>query len=90
MIHDYFCETHTETWQNIHMVFYNGMRARGVDTIKAKIMYAAVYNFGPRWLEVKDAQADKSHALISGRPLFLEQTKDAIIKFVSAKILRWP
>jgi len=25
------------------------MRARGVSPIKAKIMYAAVYHFGPRW-----------------------------------------
>jgi hypothetical protein len=31
------------------LTFYNAMRARGVSDTLAKIMYAAVYHFGPRW-----------------------------------------
>jgi len=30
------------------------MRAAGVSEKKAKIMYAAVYHFGPRWIRPKD------------------------------------
>jgi hypothetical protein len=49
VIHDYYCDHHAHTWKATHRVFYNGMRARSVNEIKAKIMYYAVYNFGPRW-----------------------------------------
>ena len=30
-------------------MFYDGMRCSGVSEVKAKIMYYAVYRFGPRW-----------------------------------------
>jgi hypothetical protein len=30
-------------------MFYTGMLASGVEPMNAKIMYAAVYHFGPRW-----------------------------------------
>ena len=80
VIHDHYCDEKTDTWQNVHLVFYNGMRAHGVDPLKAKLMYAAVYNFGPRWLEVRPG--DKA-TLISGQPILLESAKEAIVKFIS-------
>lgn len=57
IIHDYYCEKFDEPWpdaykrhwKNVHRAFYYGMRARGVDEVKAKMMYGAVYHFGPRW-----------------------------------------
>lgn len=49
VIHDYYCETRTDTWQNVHRVFYDAMLVNGVSELQAKIMYAAVYRFGPRW-----------------------------------------
>jgi hypothetical protein len=49
VIHDYYCQTHSRHWKAVHKVFYDGMLARGVDPIQAKIMYLAVYRFGPRW-----------------------------------------
>ena len=49
VIHDYYCQTHSRHWKAVHRVFYDGMLARGVDPLQAKIMYLAVYRFGPRW-----------------------------------------
>ncbi len=49
IIHDWFCDQRTRTWQATHRVFYDGMIARGVDPLKAKLMYYAVRWGGPRW-----------------------------------------
>ena len=49
VIHDYFCRSKSESWQATHTVFYDAMRTNGVDERIAKVMYAVVYNFGPRW-----------------------------------------
>jgi hypothetical protein len=80
VIHDYYCVEKTDTWENVHLVFYNAMRANGVDSIKAKLMYAAVYNFGPRWIGVLLEDKQK---MIIGRPILLEDSKTKIIKYIS-------
>ena len=80
VIHDYFCEEKTENWEDVHLVFYNGMRANGVGAIKAKLMYAAVYNFGPRWLKIAVGNREP---LVSGHPVLLDNVKEAIIKYVT-------
>jgi Protein of unknown function (DUF1353) len=49
VIHDHYCQTKSQRWQDVHGVFYDAMRAAGVDERTAKVLYAAVYNFGPRW-----------------------------------------
>ena len=49
VIHDYYCENKDRTWQDTHKVFYFAMRAAHVDETTAKVMYSAVYLFGPRW-----------------------------------------
>jgi hypothetical protein len=57
IFHDYYCEFYDvawpdpwkRDWKKVHRAFYDGMRARGVNEVKAKIMYGAVYHFGPRW-----------------------------------------
>jgi hypothetical protein len=49
IIHDYFCDRRAHPWQEVHQVFYKGMRAGGLDQRKAWVMYKAVYYFGPRW-----------------------------------------
>jgi hypothetical protein len=53
VIHDVGCDQRTETWQDVHEVFFLGMMASGVEPWRAKIMYAAVYHFGPRWPSVQ-------------------------------------
>jgi endonuclease G, mitochondrial len=49
VVHDRFCQTRSRGWRQTHEMFYEAMRASGVDDITAKAMYAAVYEFGPRW-----------------------------------------
>jgi hypothetical protein len=53
VIHDVACVKKNRSWQQSHMTFFTAMRASGVSSIQAKIMYAAVYHFGPRWPEVQ-------------------------------------
>jgi len=49
VIHDVACVQKIRPWESVHETFYFAMLASKVDPVKAKIMYAAVYNFGPRW-----------------------------------------
>lgn len=51
IIHDWFCDRRTRTWQATHRVFHDAMIVSGVPTPKAKVMYFAVYWAGPRWEE---------------------------------------
>jgi hypothetical protein len=49
VIHDVGCVEQSRPWQAVHRMFFTAMLASGVELLKAKIMYAAVYHFGPRW-----------------------------------------
>lgn len=51
VVHDYYCDTQTEPWREVHEMFYWAALAAGVGETKAKILYAAVYAGGPRWGE---------------------------------------
>lgn len=48
VVHDVACVRRTEPWQVVHRMFFNAMRCSGVGVAKAKAMYWAVYNCGPR------------------------------------------
>ena len=63
VIHDVACEERKEQWEEVHGAFYTAMRASGVKALKAKIMYAAVYHWGPRWeIKKKYENISKSEA----------------------------
>jgi hypothetical protein len=49
VVHDYYCDVQTRAWKETHRVFYDAMLCSGVSTARAKVMYYAVYRFGPRW-----------------------------------------
>lgn len=49
VFHDVACVERKKPWQDTARMFYNAMRASGVDEVKAKAMFGAVYHFGPRW-----------------------------------------
>jgi hypothetical protein len=49
VIHDVACDQKAEPWESVHEAFYWAMRASGVEALKAKVMFAAVYGAGPRW-----------------------------------------
>lgn len=66
VIHDYYCDHRIESWQDTHRVFYDGMRANGVDAVTAYTMYAAVYWGGPRWVDARGSVP--SDNTIAGSP----------------------
>ena len=49
VVHDAGCCGQIKPWQNVHRMFFNGMRCSGVDWLKAKTMFFAVWLGGPRW-----------------------------------------
>jgi hypothetical protein len=49
VVHDFYCDEKTRPWQAVHRVFFDAMLESGVDELQAKVMYYAVYMFGPRW-----------------------------------------
>jgi DNA/RNA endonuclease G (NUC1) len=51
MVHDHYCITRNRPWRDTHRMFHEAMLCRGVSGFKAKVMFYAVYRFGPRWVE---------------------------------------
>lgn len=49
VVHDIGCEEQTESWEDVHRMFHDACRCGGASSQKAKMLYWAVYNFGPRW-----------------------------------------
>lgn len=52
VVHDVGCVEMRQTWQDVHRMFYEACRCAGVEESQAKVMYYAVYHFGPRWQPV--------------------------------------
>jgi hypothetical protein len=55
IIHDHFCDDkhQIKPWRVTHRMFYLAMRAGGTEEDQARLMYYAVYAFGPRWDKLK-------------------------------------
>lgn len=49
VVHDVACDERTSAHEDVHLMFYNAMRADGVSWTKANVMYQAVKRFGPKW-----------------------------------------
>lgn len=49
VFHDVACNERNHTWQSTHQMFYDAMKCSGVGEAKAKVMFFAVWAFGPRW-----------------------------------------
>ncbi|MFG3452558.1 DUF1353 domain-containing protein [Stutzerimonas stutzeri] len=54
IVHDHYCykENHVRSWRETHRMFYDALVDLGIEQVKAKTMYFAVYAFGPRWVEL--------------------------------------
>jgi hypothetical protein len=58
LVHDAYCGEaneahpyyHSASWRDVHRMFYSACLAGGTSVMKAKIMYAAVWMFGPKWV----------------------------------------
>jgi hypothetical protein len=49
IVHDEWCVRMTETSEKVHLMFYEACRCGGVPEYQAKLLYAAVCHFGPKW-----------------------------------------
>lgn len=49
ILHDYHTELRQRAPEQVNAMFYDALRASGVDETRAKLMFAAVTRFGPRW-----------------------------------------
>ncbi len=53
VVHDFYCQVRTRTYEDVHRVFYDAMKTSGVTDAKGWLMYQAVLRFGPRWRDPK-------------------------------------
>jgi hypothetical protein len=49
VLHDYYCEKRTRTWEEVHAMFLEASLRRGVPVTTAQTMYAGILYGGPRW-----------------------------------------
>lgn len=68
VIHDYYCDTKTESWEDTHRMFYDAMLDSKVSIARAKLMYGAVYAAGPRWEKITTKGLEGTEILIVEQP----------------------
>jgi Protein of unknown function (DUF1353) len=61
VIHDFECKVQKRPWRSVHRMFYTASRCGGVEEKKAKVMYATVYHFGPRWGTLRPMRAFRTN-----------------------------
>ncbi|MEQ1648340.1 MAG: caspase family protein [Hyphomicrobiaceae bacterium] len=49
VVHDYYCQTMKRPWKEVHQTFYEAAMTEGNSSTHSKLLYAAVYTWGPRW-----------------------------------------
>lgn len=54
VVHDVGCQEMSSSWEDVHRMFYDACVCGGVDVQTAKVLYYAVYHFGPRWEPVDE------------------------------------
>lgn len=52
VVHDHYCDKHVRPWRQTHRVFYDMLRSLGIPSLKAKLMYYAVFVGGPKWVRL--------------------------------------
>jgi hypothetical protein len=62
VLHDYYCDKQTHTWEKTHEMFFNASLRRGVSETKAKTMYLGLQMFGWRWPPPKPAARNELNA----------------------------
>ncbi len=80
VFHDVGCDQRARSWQEVHYMFYTAMRAAGVKNKKAKLMYAGVYKYGPRWKNLTKHTSIPIAAPIPSKDSIMEIEKMSQIK----------
>jgi hypothetical protein len=83
IVHDHYCyqENHVRGWRETHRMFHDALLALGVPWLKAKVMYAAVYLGGPKWVELVPGETCGPNCVfdaISGEAGFIEKEGEAL------------
>ncbi len=68
VVHDVGCHEMTASWEDVHRMFFDACVCGGVDLQTAKILYYAVYHFGPRWEPVVETVLE-THPDAQGQPV---------------------
>ena len=74
IVHDVACEARTRPWRDTHYMFYLACLAGGTRPGRAKLMYLAVRNFGPRWPQPVPAEQLAFSSFVAKNPLGLAAT----------------
>lgn len=73
IVHDRYCDRPAgRTWRQTHRMFFDACVTGGTPLWKAKLMYAAVFHFGPTWRDgaaVNDGDAGDAAADPSAPPM---------------------
>lgn len=102
VLHDAACDQQTESWQDVHRMFFDACRCSRVGIGKAQTMYWAVYHFGPRWpkagtdatTDLQPAQPDPSIAAKANRYFAKKQftpkeIEACTVEQVEAEVAKW-
>jgi hypothetical protein len=84
IIHDHYTNKahRVRPWRDTARVFYQAMIVRGINVIKAKTMYFAVYAFGPHWDELAKGIPCGQNCVFSA-PFELEIAADKSVRLTS-------
>ncbi len=78
VIHSASSELKEQSWQDVQLNFYDGLRVEGASELDAKIAYAGAYAFAPRWTLVELIQVDEPEPVYPGTVLYrVEYTEPA-------------
>jgi tetratricopeptide (TPR) repeat protein len=91
VVHDAYCQQENASrrppyqsrpWQKVHEMFYHACLAGGTPHVRAYIMFAAVYWFGPRWDdpegEARQVPADLARFGFSGTKQWIEKEQPSV------------
>lgn len=79
VVHDYECDVKQRPWRSVHRMFYNASRCGGVEETRAKVIYAAVYHFGPRWGESRGQRPFRTDEDFKRIKNYVESNPDATL-----------
>jgi len=91
VVHDVACVRKTQKWRDVHRMFYNATRLGGTNSLLAKIMYGAVYHFGPRWADTTQRLVSSKDDLLRMRQYIEDRpgvSLESIEALTSAELLR--
>lgn len=97
VLHDFYCDSMTRSWQEVHRMFYEASLTEGNSSYHAKVMYAAVYTWGPRWIvvdgipmRIREAMLEPTERELRGLVEWIEATDPTLEQIASFSDHRFP